>query len=327
MEYKQLGMTNLQVSRICFGTFPFSGMWGGLDEDQAIKTTRKAFEVGINFFDTAQAYGFGLAEGLIARALGDQIKHHRSDLVLATKGGLAFHEGELPTRDSSPACLRQGLEDSLKYLGTDYVDIYQVHFPDSGTPFEETAAAVEEFVREGKARYIGVSNYNVDQMKAFAKTRRVDTLQPPYSLFAREIEEVLLPYCQANKIGTLIYGPLAHGLIGGGYGPHTVFPENDFRSVSPAFKGEAFQRDLEVVERLKQYAAQKGCSVCQLAIAWTLAHPAVDVAIVGGRRPEYIAETAAAAEIHLTSVEKAEIEELAKDAVPVVEFMPPDRTA
>lgn len=325
MEYKQLGVTDLQVSRICFGTFAFGGMWGGLDEEAAIATTRKALDLGINFFDTAQAYGFGKAETLIARALGNEIKNRRDSLVLATKGGMAWVEGQLPTRDSSPAGLRKGLEESLAFLGTDYVDLYQVHFPDSGTPFEETASVCEDFVKEGKARYIGVSNYNVDQMKAFAKTRRVDSIQPPYSILAREIEEDILPYCEAEEVGTLVYGPLAHGFIGGKMGPDTVFPDNDWRSMSPAFKGESFQRNLQVVERLKKYAAEKGCSVCQLAIAWALANPAVDVAIVGGRRPEYIEETAASVDVDLTSEEKAEIEELAKDAVPFVEFMPPDR--
>jgi len=313
MEYRRLGATDLQVSRICFGTFPLSGAWGAFDQDEAIATTRRAFESGINFFDTAQAYGFGLAEGLISQALGPEIKLHRSDLVLATKGGLRMENGR-PTRDSSPAWLRQGLEESLNYLGTDYVDLYQIHWPDSATPIEETAATAEDFVREGKVRYVGVSNYDVAQMEAFGKTRKVDTLQPPYSLFVRQIEDAILPYCQAERIGVLIYGPLAHGLLGGGCGPEAVFPEDDWRCNNPAFQGQGLRRNLRVVEKLKQYAALRGRSVAQLAVAWTLANPAVDVAIVGARRSEQIAETAFAAEFHLTKTEREEVEAIAREA-------------
>jgi aryl-alcohol dehydrogenase-like predicted oxidoreductase len=192
MKYTCFGATDLQVSKVCFGTFPLGGAWGDYDEQLALETIRTAYELGINFFDTAQAYGFGRAEELLSRALADQIRFHRAEVVLATKGGVRA-EGGRRLRDSSPEWLRRGLEESLRHLGTDYVDLYQVHWPDSRTPVEETALVMADFVKEGKVRYVGVSNFDVAQMQAFEQTRKLDSLQPPYSLFMRDIEPGILP--------------------------------------------------------------------------------------------------------------------------------------
>jgi len=297
------------------------GAWGDYDEEVALETLRTAHELGINFFDTAQAYGFGRAEELLARALADQIRAHRDEVVLATKGGLRV-EGGRRLRDSSPGWLRRGLEESLRHLGTDYVDLYQVHWPDPRTPVEETATVMADFVQEGKVRYVGVSNFDAGQMGAFEKTRKLDSLQPPYSLFVRDIERELLPYCQAHHIAVFVYGPLAHGLLAGGFSADTTFSANDWRSKNAGFLGEGLRRNLQVVEKLQGLAQARGCSVAQLAVAWTLANPAVDVAIVGARRPEHLAETAAAVELRLSEADRREIEEIMAEAEPFKEPSP-----
>ena len=321
MQYTRFGKTDLQVSRISFGTFPLGGAWGDFDELLALETIREAYALGINFFDTAQAYGFGRAEELISRALRDELHYHRDEIVLATKGGVRV-EGGKRLRDASPSWLRKGLEASLRYLGTDHVDIYQVHWPDPRTPLEETAGVMKEFVREGKTRYVGVSNFAVAQMEEFGKTCKIDSLQPPYSLFVRGIEAEILPYCQAHGIAVFVYGPLAHGLLAGGFTPETTFPPNDWRSKNRGFVGEGLQRNLRVVDKLKAAARERGCSVAQLAVAWTLANPAVDAAIVGARRPEQLKETVSAVDITLTSGDLQEIEVITSEAEPLEEPTP-----
>src|SRR5712691_2128277 len=185
MEYTQLGQTDLHVSRLAFGTWSFGGEWGPVQADDGKAAIRKALELGINFFDTAQAYGFGASEKMLGEALRPEITAHRNEVVLATKGGLR-KEGDELVRDASPGWLRQGLEASLRALGTDYVDLYQLHWPDPETPFEETAQAMDEFVKEGKIRYVGVSNFNASQMATFETKRKIDALQPPYHLFRRD---------------------------------------------------------------------------------------------------------------------------------------------
>ena len=277
---------------------------------------RRALELGINFFDTAQAYGFGVAEQLLGRALEPEIKNRRDEIILATKGGLRM-EGNQILRDSSPGWLRQGLEDSLRFLGTDYIDLYQVHWPDPDTPFEETAGVLDEMVREGKIRYVGVSNFDAQQMAEFEKTRKIDGLQPPYHLFRRDIEEEILPYCVEHGIGVLVYGPLAHGLLSGRMVLDQEFSEGDWRAQSDLFRGENFRRNLETVEELKRFAEERGHTVAQLAVAWTLANPAVDVAIVGARRPDQIEGTAPAAEFDLSDDDLREIENIMRNAVMV----------
>jgi aryl-alcohol dehydrogenase-like predicted oxidoreductase len=271
--------------------------------------------MGINFFDTAQAYGFGVSERVLGEALRSELKSRRDETVIATKGGLRM-AGKTLVRDASPEWLHQGLEESLKNLGVSYIDLYQVHWPDLHTPPVETAHALEQMVQEGKIRYVGVSNYNVQQMQEFERVRKIDTLQPPYDLFRRDIEQDLLPYCRENRVGVLVYGPLAHGLLGGGYNAQTKFADNDWRSKSPAFSGEKFEKNIAVVERLKELAEKLRLTVAQLAIAWVLANPAVDVAIVGARRPKQLEQTVKAAEVELSPKTLQEIEGIMQDAEP-----------
>ena len=225
MDYTQFGRTSLHVSKISYGTWQFGGDWGRVERSQwdtGKATVQKALELGINFFDTAQAYGFGMAERMLGEALRPYLKGLREDIVIATKGGLRM-EGDKLLRDASALWIRQGVEQSLRNLGVDYIDLYQIHWPDPNTPFEETASTLDQLIHEGKIRYVGVSNYNVEQMRAFERARKLDALQPPYSLFRRDIEQDILPYTQEHGIGVLVYGPLAHGLLAGTFTPQTNF--------------------------------------------------------------------------------------------------------
>ena len=305
-----LGMTGLEVAPIAFGTWQLGGEWGQFDEDEGIAAIRRARELGINLFDTAQGYGFGASEQLLGRALRDDLDHRRDEVVIATKGGLRMTDDGL-VRDSSPDWLRSGVEASLRTLEVDHIDIYQVHWPDPKVPFSETAGALQGLVDEGKIRHAGVSNFDPAQMAEFARTRPVETVQPPYHLFRRDIEAELLPYAQRHNIGVLVYGPLAHGLLSGTMDANTSFADDDWRSGSPVFSGDSFRRNLEIVDRLKRFATEEvGCSVAQLAVAWTLAHPAVDVAIVGARHPNHIQDSLAAAELTLSEVDLEQIDRI-----------------
>jgi aryl-alcohol dehydrogenase-like predicted oxidoreductase len=313
METTRLGMTELEVSRIAFGTWQIGGEWGEFDRGEAIAAIRHARDLGINLFDTAQAYGFGASERLLGEALRDDLDHHRDEIVIATKGGL--RDDDARPRDASPAWLRRGVDESLRALGVDHIDLYQVHWPDPETPFADTAGALQELVDEGKIRHVGVSNYDAGQMAEFARTRPVETLQPLYNLVQREIEDETLPYAREHDIGVLAYSPLAHGLLAGAMDQDTSFGPGDWRSLSPLFNGDTFRRNLEVVGRLQTFAADElGCSVSRLAIAWTLTNPAVHVSIVGSRRAAHIEDSIGAVEVRLSESHLARIDEIVSGA-------------
>jgi aryl-alcohol dehydrogenase-like predicted oxidoreductase len=316
MQYMQLGARGPRVSRIAFGNWSAGGDWGSVDRDAAIGAVRAAHDLGITLFDTARAYGFGAAEELLGEALRPQIRSARESIVIATKGGLRDVGGS-PVRDSSPAALRHDLEASLRSLGTEYIDIYQVHWPDPATPIGETAETLDTFVREGKIRFVGVSNYDTRQMSAFQQVRPIDTVQPPYHLFRRDIERSVLPFAGEHDIGVMVYGPLAHGLLTGRMTEATTFAPDDWRSNSRDFRGDAFRQNIQIVRELQDFAWSRGTTVAQLAIAWTLAHPAVGVAIVGARNLHQVHQTAPAAELQLSSHDLVRIDEIMRDEVPV----------
>jgi aryl-alcohol dehydrogenase-like predicted oxidoreductase len=315
MRYVRLGKTDLQVSAIAFGTWSLGGDWGEFDADEAKDTIHHALDLGITFFDTAQAYGFGASERLLAGALWSRVGRDR--VVVATKGGLR-KEGNTLHRDASARWLRDGVEASLRNLQTDYIDLYQVHWPDPKTPAEETGRVLADLVREGKIRHAGVSNFSPRQMTELAEYGPVETDQPPYHMFHRDIEAEILPYTAKNDIGVLVYGPLAHGLLSGTMTPHTTFAADDWRGSSADFKGERFARDLELVERLKQHAAAHDITLPQLAVAWTISNPAVDVAIVGARHPAHLNDPVAAADIRLSTSDRSQIDAMLADAVEIV---------
>lgn len=316
MEAVRLGKTDLKVSPIAFGTWELGGEWGAFRPDEAIDAIRRARTLGINLFDTAQGYGFGASERLLAAALRDDLDHSRAEVVVATKGGLRTTPNGL-VRDSSPAWLRRGVDESLEALGVDHIDLYQIHWPDPAVPFAETAGALEDLVVEGKIRHVGVSNFDAAEMSEFARTRSVETLQAPYHLFRRDAARELFPFCLQHDIGVLAYGPLAHGLLSGKLEEHATFAPEDWRSGSPIFHGEPFVRNLEVVRSLQSLAGVFGVTVSQLAIAWVLDSPAVDVAIVGTRHAEHVDEGVAAADLKLSPTDRARIDEVMARAVPV----------
>jgi aryl-alcohol dehydrogenase-like predicted oxidoreductase len=313
----RLGMTELEVSPIAFGTWELGGEWGAVDEERGVEAIRIARELGVNFFDTAQGYGFGASERLLGVALRDDLESRREEVVIATKGGLRMSDQGL-VRDSSPEWLRSGVEASLKALGVEHIDVYQVHWPDPKVPFAESAGALQELVDAGKIRHVGVSNFDAAQMADFARTRPVETLQPPYDLFRREIEREILPYCAAHDIGVLVYGPLAHGLLTGALDERTAFRPGDWRSEAPFFKGADYRRNVEAVRELERFASEDlEISVSRLAIAWTLANPAVQVAIVGTRSQGHIEDAVAAAALHLSEADLERIDELMAGTVPL----------
>lgn len=313
----RLGMTDLKVSPIAFGTWELGGEWGRFDEDEGIAAIRHARDLGVNLFDTAQGYSFGASERVLGKALRNDLDNRRDEVVIATKGGLRMTEHGL-VRDSSAAWVRRGAEDSLRALGVDHIDIYQMHWPDPKVSFAETAGALQELVDAGKIRHVGVSNFDAAQTAEFAQTRPVETLQPPYHLFRRDIEREILPYCREHDIGVLVYGPLAHGLLTGAMDENIEFAADDWRSGAPFFKGEAFWRNVEVVRQLSRLASEElGVSVSRLAIAWTLANPAVHVAIVGARSPRHIEDSIAAAELNLSDTDLERIDRIMAGAVPM----------
>jgi aryl-alcohol dehydrogenase-like predicted oxidoreductase len=311
-----LGGTGLKVTPLAYGTWQFGGDWGPVDESAAIGAIAHARSLGINLFDTAQAYGFGRSERLVGKALAADLRDSRDSVVIATKGGLRM-DGDRLVRDASPGWLRQGVEASLDALGTDHVDLYQVHWPDPATPIGETAAALADLVGEGLIRHVGVSNYSTAQIDEFSAVLPAETFQPPYHLFRRDIEADLLPYAGAHDIGVLVYGPLAHGLLGGAISEATTFGPADWRSHSPAFTGEGFDRNLRVVAELRRFAAARGATIAQLAVAWVLANPAVQVAIVGARTPAHLIESTGALSLTLNETDLAEIDHIMAAAVPV----------
>ncbi|MEZ0362439.1 aldo/keto reductase [Mycobacterium sp. pUA109] len=316
MKTSTFGKTGLEVSRLALGTWEFSGAWGHVDEDKAIAIIRRARDLGFNVFDTAHEYGFGTAERLLGQALRPDLQRNRDEIVIATKGGLRETDNG-PVRDARPEWLRRDIDDSLGALGIDHIDVYQVHWPDPAVPAAETAGALADLVAAGKIRHVGVSNYTTAQVKEFSATLPVETVQPPYNMLRRDIEDELLPYCRANNIGTLVYGSLAHGLLTGTVSPDVRFAATDWRGNSDIFNGDGFLRNLEVVGRLERLAADLGITVSQLALSWVLAQPGVHVAIVGAQHLGYLEESAGAAEVTLSEADLAAIEEILASASPI----------
>lgn len=308
MEYRPFGRTGLQVSAVGFGCWELGGQYGHYDEQEVIDAVHRALDLGVNCFDTAEGYGFGRSEELLARALGPR----RKDVILVTKFGIYQQEGKW-RRDSTRAQALAAIERSLKFLNTDYVDVYLIHWPDRATPFEEPMQALEEIVQTGKARFVGVSNFKAEEIATCMATRRVDVGQYGYHLFDRRMEREVFPYCLEQGIGVMAYGSLAHGLLTGAFTPQTTFAENDWRRNGRAFglslfTPENFPKNLAVVEELKTLAARRGKTVLDLALRWVLSNPVVSVALVGFRKPEEVDGMAGALGWSLSAEELAEID-------------------
>lgn len=318
MKYRQLGSTGMQVSEICMGTWQLSGAWG--DEiEPAVRAVGRAFDLGINFFDTAYAYGVGAAEQGLARGLGVLMKSHRDELVIATKGGLEVRD-DVYLRNSDPAWLRHTLEHSLRSLGTDYVDVYFIHWPDPLVPYDETAGVVQGFIDEGLVRHAGVSNFSVAETEAYRGGGSLGVHQPAYSLLRREVEADLLPYCQRERIGVMAWGAVGHGLLTGAIRSGQSF--NDWRAHTALFRGERLDELIGVVDELAQVADELGCTLAQLAIAWVLASPASVIPIVGALEPAHVEANVGAVEVELTPDVLARLDAITADVPPADPAVP-----
>ncbi len=280
MRYRNLGATDLTVSAIGFGAWAVGGnQWGPTDDRESIDAIRKAFDLGVTFFDTADVYGFGHSEKLCGKALAN----NRDKVVIATKGGLRWDASGNVWRDTSAKYITEAVEASLRRLNTDVIDLYHIHWPDPKTPAEESMGALDDLVAQGKIRYVGVSNYSLGELQDAATFRRVDSVQPMYHLFDHRADKDLLPYCAKNNIGVVIYGPMAHGLLAGRINKNTTFAEDDWRAASPMFTSEGLARNVQVVDALAEISSGLNKKPNELAIAWTLMNPAVHVAIVGAK--------------------------------------------
>ena len=268
MDHIEIRGLEQQASRIALGTWAIGGwMWGGSDEKDAIETIHAALDLGITMIDTAPVYGFGRAEEIVGRALAGG---RRSKTIIATKAGLEWRDGKV-LRNSSPARLRAELEDSLRRLRTDVIDLYQVHWPDESVPIEETAAALAGFQREGKILSIGVSNFSPAQMDRFRSAAPLSAVQPPYNLFERDIERDILPYAEAHDLTVLAYGALCRGLLAGKISEKTTFEGDDLRKSDPKFNPPRLQQYLSAVHRLDDFAKERyGKTVLALAVRWVL---------------------------------------------------------
>lgn len=327
MEYRDLGTTGLRVSELCLGTWQMSGVWGK-DYQPAIKAVERAFDLGVNFFDTAHAYGEGAAEAGLARGLGDLLDSHRDEIVISTKGGVEMESGRAKARNSDPAFLRENLEHSLRTLGTDFVDIYLIHWPDPTVPFETTAGVLEDFVKEGLVRHAGVSNFTVEQMEAFSSGGKLSVTQVPYNLLRREIENDILPYCERQGVGVMGWASLAHGLLTGALRRDIEFAEDDWRSSNSVFQGDSYVSLLDAVESLSRVAQERDCTLAQLAIAWVLASPFGVIPVIGAEVPEHIEASASASEIKLTEAEVGTISDIIASAPSAdMGFGPPSRNS
>jgi aryl-alcohol dehydrogenase-like predicted oxidoreductase len=257
---------------------------GGTDEAQSIATIRSAIDRGVTLIDTAPVYGFGRSEEIVGKALEGSLRHK---VTIATKVGLAWKDGAV-YRDSRPARIRKEIEDSLRRLRTDVIDLYQVHWPDLKTPIAETARTLEELRREGKIRAIGVSNYSPAQMDAFRSVARLDSVQPPYNLFEREIEADVLPYAKDAELAVLSYGALCRGLLSGRMTADTTFAGDDLRNVDPKFQAPRFRQYLAALDDLNRLAGERfGKSVLALAIRWVL-DQGPTIALWGARHPRQL---------------------------------------
>lgn len=324
MELADIPGTPLKVSRVALGTWAIGGWkWGGSDEAESISTIRGAIDHGINLIDTAPVYGFGRSEEIVGKAIGEA--NLRSRVHIATKAGLEWHN-ENVIRNASRARILREVEDSLRRLRTDYIDVYQVHWPDPTVSIEETAGAMQTLFKQGKIRAVGVSNFSVAQMEIFRAVAPVHVLQPPYNLFERGVEDDLLPYCRKNSIAMLGYGALCRGLLSGRMRADTVFGGDDLRRDDPKFRAPRFAQYLAAVQRLDQLAkARFGKRVIQLAVRWML-DQGVTSALWGARHPSQLQAVDDVAGWRLDAAAKAEVDRILRETVadPVgPEFMAP----
>ena len=310
MKTKKLGNSDLAITPVGFGAWAIGGSgwefgWGEQDDQQSVAAIHRALELGVNWIDTAAVYGMGHSEEVVAKALRTWPGPRPN---VFTKCGLRWDEQGYVHRDLSPKSIRSECEDSLRRLNVDVIDLYQIHWPTDH--LEEGWRTMAQLQKEGKVRWIGVSNFTVEELRRAQKIAPTTSLQPPYSLVRREVEEEILPYCKSNNIGVIVYSPMASGLLTGAVTRERAahLPSSDWRSRDVEFKEPRLSRNLALVERLREVGERVQRPTGQVAIAWTLRNPAVTGAIVGARNAQQVEGNVEAATLRLTKKEIEEIE-------------------
>ena len=312
MQKRKLGFTDLKLTTVGLGTWAIGGPWqfgwGPQDDNEAINAILKAIDLGINWIDTAPIYGCGHSEELLGKAL----KQTKIRPIIATKCSLLWNEKREKVSCLKPESIRRECEASLKRLGIDEIDLYQMHRPQPHKDIEQAWETMAGLAKEGKVRYIGVSNFNVEQIKRIQPITPVASLQPPYSMLHREVEDELLGYCAKNNIGVIVYSPMERGLLTGRFNRQRLaaLPLDDHRRKEPDFREPRFTATLQLVDELHPIAERNGVTLAQLAISWVLRRREVTAAIVGARRPSQIEETAKAADWKLSRSDINLIEKL-----------------
>jgi aryl-alcohol dehydrogenase-like predicted oxidoreductase len=310
LETRQLGDSDLHLTRIGFGAWAIGGgnwefAWGSQDDSESVKTIERALDLGINWIDTAAIYGLGHSEEIVAKAL----RHATRKPYIFTKCSMRWTEDRNIYRSLNAGSIQEEIEASLARLRVDTIDLYQIHWPDPEVDIEEGWEMLAKLQQQGKVRYIGLSNFNVEQIKRAQKIAPVTSLQPPYSLLNRKVEAEILPYCLDQKIGVINYSPMSSGLLTGKMTAERIqnMPEDDWRKRSPNFKEPKLSKNLKLVELLREIGKESGVEPGVVAIAWTLDNPAITAAIVGGRRPDQVDGIIAAANYRLNPDAKAKI--------------------
>lgn len=316
MKKVKLGSSDLEITPVGLGTWAIGGGdnpfgWGPQDDTESIDTIQRAIDLGITWIDTAAGYGHGHSEEVVGQAVAGR----RDEVLIATKCGILWKEDGSDIYVHLKAdSIRREVEDSLRRLKVDVIDLYQIHWPGDGSDIEEGWGTIADLVAEGKVRFGGVSNFNVEQIRQIQPIMPITSLQPPYSMLERGVEAEILPFCGAENIGVIVYSPMQAGMLTGKFTKQRAetLPDDDWRKNSPHFQEPGLTANLELVEELKKIAEQAGRTVSQLAVAWTLGRQEVTGAIVGARRPDQIEETVQAADWKLSEGELAEIEALLK---------------